>query len=127
MKKTISLLLLALVLFTSVPSLSLAAVSNSGQGSVSNSGGIQNPLGSSNKDLPAFLASLLRLAFLIGTMVAVFFIVYAGFKYVTAGGDEGAIKKAHQMLLWAAVGTAILLGAQMIAEVIKNTVQQLGA
>lgn len=122
MKKIISSVLIVFVLFSAIPNISLAA-----QPGGSNVGGITNPLGPNGKDLPTFMASLLRVAFLIGTMVAVFFIIYAGFLYVTAGGDPGKIKTAHSTLLYAAIGTAILLGAQVIADVIKNTVTQLAS
>ncbi|MES3005422.1 MAG: hypothetical protein V4664_00555 [Patescibacteria group bacterium] len=128
-------ILCAFVLTVSIPQYSFAAASNTGGTSASNSGGtsasngggIQNPLGQNNKDLASFLESLLRIVFLLGTMIAVFFIVYAGFKYVMAQGDPAKLKSAHSMLLWACVGTAILLGAQVIADVIANTVKQLGA
>jgi hypothetical protein len=88
--------------------------------------GIQNPL-NGNADFSAFLKSLLHLVFLLGTMVVVFFIIFAGFKYVTAQGNPTKISEANQMLLYCAIGAVILLGAQTIADVISSTVQQLGS
>lgn len=61
----------------------------------------------------------------IGGVVAVLMIMYAGFMYVTAQGDPGQIKKAHDALLWAVIGAAILLGALVISEAIKETIDQL--
>ncbi len=61
----------------------------------------------------------------IGGVVAVLMIMYAGFLYVTAGGDPGQIKKAHDALLWAVIGAAILLGAWVISEAISKTIDQL--
>lgn len=130
-------MLLASVLVLSLPALSLAqgGSSNSGsggssntstQGGSSNKGGITNPL-KGNADLSALMKNLLRLAFMLGTIVVVFFIILAGFKYVTAGGDMKKIEAAHAMLLWTVIGAVILLGAQTIADVIFNTVKQLGA
>lgn len=43
------------------------------------------------------------LLYLIGS-VAVLFIVFAGFNYITSGGDEKKIEKAKQILLYAIIG-----------------------
>jgi hypothetical protein len=61
----------------------------------------------------------------IGGVVAVVMIIYAGFLYVTAKGDPGQIKKAHDALLWAVIGAAILLGAWVISRAISATIDQL--
>lgn len=61
----------------------------------------------------------------IGGVVAVLMVMYAGFMYVTAAGDMTKIKKAHNALLWAVIGAAILLGAWVIAEVIEGTIKEL--
>jgi hypothetical protein len=58
--------------------------------------------------------------------VLVIYFILAGLKYVTARGDEAAIKKAHEMLKWTAVGGAILLGAEVIQKLITGTISQLG-
>lgn len=61
----------------------------------------------------------------IGGVLAVLMIMYAGFMYVTAKGDPGKIKAAHDALLWAVIGAAILLGAWVISEAIRGTINQL--
>ncbi|OHB15397.1 MAG: hypothetical protein A2431_03900 [Candidatus Zambryskibacteria bacterium RIFOXYC1_FULL_39_10] len=61
----------------------------------------------------------------IGGVVAVLMIMWAGFLYVTAKGDPGQIKKAHDALLWAVIGAAILLGAWVISQAITTTISQL--
>ena len=61
----------------------------------------------------------------IGGVIAVLMIMYAGFMYVTARGDPGRIKKAHDALLWAVIGAAILLGAWVISQAIEKTITQL--
>ena len=81
-----------------------------------------NPLGST-KDLPALLAVVLKALVQLGVPVLTLFIVWAGFKFVTAKGDPGEIKKAREMLFWAVIGGAVLLGARLIASVIDTTVR----
>ncbi len=61
----------------------------------------------------------------IGGILCVLAFIYAGFRYVTAGGSDTKIKDAHNALLYAAIGTAVLLGAKVITEVVYNTVMQI--
>jgi len=61
----------------------------------------------------------------IGGVLAVLSFIYSGLLYVTAQGNETKIKSAHQALLYTSVGTAILLGSWVIAQVIENTINQL--
>lgn len=61
----------------------------------------------------------------IGGVLAVLAFIYAGFLYVSAQGDEKKIQTAHRALLYTAIGTAVLLGAWVIANVIENTINQL--
>ena len=61
----------------------------------------------------------------IGGVLCVLAFIYAGFIYVTARGKEAQITKAHNALLFAAVGTAVLLGAWMLATVVENTIKAL--
>lgn len=83
-----------------------------------------NPIQASTLD--GFLLQLLDVVIVIGTIAVVFFIILAGFKYVTARGDEKQISSAHQTLTWTIVGAAIVLGARVIATAIQATVNQLG-
>lgn len=57
----------------------------------------------------------------IAGIVCVLAFIYSGFLYVTAGGDKTKITKAHNMLLYTAIGTALLLGAWAIATAVKST------
>ena len=61
----------------------------------------------------------------IGGVVAVVMIIYAGFLYVTASGEPAKITQAHEALKWAVIGSAILLGAWVIAKAIGATIDQL--
>ncbi len=61
----------------------------------------------------------------LGMSVAVVFIIYSGFLYVKAQGKPEEIKKAHKALTWTIVGTAVLLGAWVIAQLIGGTIDQL--
>lgn len=86
--------------------------------------GIRNPL-----KVDSF-TDLLNLVFQniilpLGTTIVVFFIVYSGFLFVVAQGNEEKLKTAKRTLLWTVIGAAVLLGASVIANVISNTIDQL--
>ena len=62
----------------------------------------------------------------IGGVLAVLAFIYSGFLYVTARGNETQLKKAHLALLYTSIGTAILLGSWVLANVICQTIGLLG-
>jgi hypothetical protein len=63
----------------------------------------------------------------IGGVIAVLMVMYAGFLFVTARGNEKQIGDAKQALFWAVIGAAILLGALVISQAISATINQLKA
>jgi hypothetical protein len=92
---------------------------------------IDNPFkcGNSNgcelKDL--LLAIVDNLVMPIGGTLCILAFIFAGFQYVLAQGNPERIKQAHRTLLYAAIGTALLLGAKVFAKVIENTINNLHA
>jgi hypothetical protein len=88
---------------------------------------IPNPLKSGNSNtLYGFISDLINgVVVPIGGVLAVLYIMYAGFLMVTARGSEEQIKKGRAAFTHAAIGTAILLGAWVIATVIENTIKSL--
>jgi hypothetical protein len=87
---------------------------------------IDNPF--KHDTIPALIETIVNdILMPIGGVVAVMMIMYAGFMYVTASGDPGKIKTAHEALKWAVIGAAILLGAWVISKAIIATVDQLRA
>ena len=71
-----------------------------------------------------FMEMIMRVTtYLIGFAIATvsITIAYAGFIYMTAGGDSGKISKAHEMFKKAAVGFIIVLSAFLIVRLIITT------
>jgi hypothetical protein len=83
---------------------------------------IENPLGPQNQTLIALIGNLLKLAAQIGAVFCVFFIIYSGFLFIKAQGKEDELTKAKSVFFWSVVGTAILLGASVVADLISGTV-----
>lgn len=61
----------------------------------------------------------------IASVAVVVWIVWAGFQFVLAQGNEKKITDAKQNLLWSLVGAGILLGAAAISAVVETTVKAL--
>ncbi len=70
------------------------------------------------------LVAILRIVMILMVPIIVFFIILAGFKYATAGGNASQVEEASRALLYAIIGGVLILGAVTISEIIKNVVLQ---
>lgn len=108
--------------------------SNSGTPGLGNSGTpspgavrsftLNNPL--NFRTLSDFITAILNAVIKIGIPIAVLFVVWAGFKFVTAQGNPEELKSARKNLVWTLVGIGIFLGAALIAEIIRQTLRTIG-
>lgn len=96
-----------------------AAAAGGGEG-VAKSVGLQNPLKA--KSITEFLLNIIEVILVFATPIIVFFIILAGFQYVIARGNPTKIETASRALLYAVIGGVLILGAFVILEVIKGTV-----
>jgi hypothetical protein len=79
---------------------------------------LKNPLQS--ETFADLIAKITQIVAKVGLPIAVIAIIYAGFLFVTARGNEEQIKTAKKAFFWAIIGTALLLGAWAIATAIKE-------
>ena len=112
MKKLFSYLLLVLLL----PTAALAQ------------GGLQytlnNPLaGSGITSVEGLLTAILNVLLVIAVPLIVFFIIFAGFNYVTAQGNPEKVKTATRSLTYAIIGGVLILGATAFATIIGGVVE----
>lgn len=87
--------------------------------------GIENPLSDDLKDIPAFIVAIINIVLLVGIPIVTLAIIYAGFLFVSAQGNTEKLGTAKKALLYSVVGAGLLLGAFVLAEAIKGTVDQL--
>lgn len=110
--------------------------SGGGSGGVSGSGGgslggtpsgmsisLINPLG--DITIQQFFLKIIQIVILFAIPIIVFFIILAGFKYVTAQGNVEQVKSATTALTWALIGGVLILGAEAILKIIQGTVASL--
>ena len=123
-KYKVLILVLFLTMIVIAPCLVLAGpADNTGTGV--SAGIFKNPLKADS--LTDLLAAMLDVVVQVGLVVIVFFIIFAGFQFVTAQGDTGKITKAREALVAVLIGSAIVLGSYAIASALKSTVEQLSA
>ncbi len=87
--------------------------------------GVCNPLNA--PDFATFVQDIANIVAAIGGVLAVIFIIYSGFLFVTARGDVKQLDEAKAAFKWTVIGTAVLLGAYVIATAIMALVQSLGS
>src|SRR3989338_11149572 len=81
---------------------------------------LENPL--SADTLFCFLKDILDVFLTIGIIIAVLFMVYAGFLFVTARGKDQQLTEAKKAFLGAVIGTAIIMGVWVLAKAIVGTI-----
>ena len=126
--------MLAAVLLLSAPGLAFAQLSggnNSGTSGGNNpglSGGntlftLQNPL--NFETFCGLLKGLFNALLIVGVPVAMFFIAYAGFLFVTARGNPDKLRIAKLNALYVTIGIGVFLGAWFLAQIIAATIRAL--
>lgn len=81
---------------------------------------IQQPLGQSATDIRLIVVNIIKAALGLLGMVALVIIIYAGFIWMTAGGNEEQIAKAKKILLNAVIGLIIILSAYGIVTFVAR-------
>lgn len=61
----------------------------------------------------------------VSIVIAVMFIIWAGLKFVMAQGKAGDIEKARQNLIYVLIGVALVVGAEVILDLLLNTVSEI--
>lgn len=115
-----------------LPVISVAQSTGSGSNTGGSSGSGSNTVITLDNPLKGFgtlqgfvEAVLNNIVLPVGSVVVVIFIIYSGFLFVTAQGNESKLEEAKHSLLTVVIGAAILLGALAISSAINGTLCQL--
>lgn len=84
---------------------------------------LENPLGYNS--IAQFLAAVLDAVVLIAFPFLVLALVYAGFLFVMAQGNESKLSEARRTFIWVLLGALLVLGAKALAAAINATVTEL--
>jgi hypothetical protein len=83
---------------------------------------LESPLRSNIITIEGLLTTILNVLLVIAVPIIVFFIIFAGFTYVTAQGNPEKIKTATRSLTYAIIGAVLILGGVAISEIIASVV-----
>lgn len=67
-------------------------------------------------DLPTLIGNLISVLLSVLGVIFVVLVVYAGFLYLTAGGEDEKVKKAKKLLSQSIIGLVIIIAAFAIAD-----------
>jgi type IV secretory pathway VirB2 component (pilin) len=71
-----------------------------------------------NKPLSAFIQDIVKYFLGFVTLIAVIYIIYAGFQLMTGGADEEKVKKARQIITYVIAGIVLMWVAYWIVDII---------
>ncbi|MBL7021879.1 IPT/TIG domain-containing protein [Patescibacteria group bacterium] len=83
--------------------------------------GAQN-IGLGDNDLKGIITNIINIALGFLGLIAVVFILYAGFMWMTAGGNADRVDRAKKILIRAIIGLIIILSAFAIATFVINSI-----
>lgn len=86
-------------------------------------GALCNPLNNITT-LEGLLLAILNIIKILMAPIIIFFIIYSGFLFVMAQGNAEELTKARRALLYALVGGVIIVGAEVITNIIENVVAE---
>ena len=73
-----------------------------------------------------FFQAVLQIAAQIGSILVVMALIYSGFLFVTARGNEEQLTTAKKALTYTVIGAIVVLGAWSFSVAISNTVNTIG-
>lgn len=79
-----------------------------------------NPL--SFTSITDMIVAIVNVVIVMSTPIIVFFLIYAGFMYVTARGNPEKLQQASKALLYGIIGGVIILASVAIMTIVKNLV-----
>lgn len=86
---------------------------------------LQNPL--KYNTISEFLTASLKAFTTIAFPIVVLMVIYSGFLFVSAQGNEEKLKKAKATIVWTIIGALIVLSASVLVTVISGTVDKIKA
>lgn len=81
----------------------------------------QNAGIASNTDLPTIVGRIINVVLGFLGIVFLVLLIYAGFQWMTAQGDEGKVKTARSMISQAVVGLVVIVAAFAISNFVLSS------
>ncbi len=92
------------------------------EGETTLAGGRCTPIFNFPDDIGAILLALFEIILRVGALIAIGFVIYAGFQLMLAQGEPDRIKGARSTIINALIGLVITLLATAIVNLISGTI-----
>lgn len=76
--------------------------------------------GLGSRDVRATIASIINVALGLLGIVALVIVLYGGFKWMTAGGNDDQVGEARKIIISGVVGLAVIFSSYAIANFVLN-------
>lgn len=73
----------------------------------------------SNKAIEKIIEWGVTTLLVISTILAIFFLIYGGIKWITSGGDQKAVESARKTVTYAIIGLCVIFASFMILNFIS--------
>ncbi len=86
---------------------------------------LRNPLNDNFSSIPQFVSGALKVMVMVALPIITLFMVYSGFLFVFAQGNQEQLAKAKTNFVYVIIGSILILGAWVFASLIGGTISQL--
>ncbi|MFA6919158.1 MAG: hypothetical protein WC244_03570 [Patescibacteria group bacterium] len=83
----------------------------------------QTASGLGDADLSTMIGTLVKAILSLLGVVAILIVLYGGFKWMTAAGDEGKVDGAKKLIISGIIGIIIVVAAYAIASFVLSAIQ----
>jgi hypothetical protein len=80
---------------------------------------LKNPI--SANSIPALIGQIINVALGIVGSLALIMFIYGGFTWMLAAGNEQAVEKGRNILVWATIGLVVIFASYSLVNFIINT------
>ena len=112
MKKILFVVLVGAFILSGLPLLEVAAQS------------VPDPIITDMGGVEGLLSFLVGWMWRLASIVVIMFLLYAGFLFVTAAGNDDQVNKAKGILKWAVIGIVVMILASSVMVVLENFIKQ---
>ena len=74
--------------------------------------------GEGNEVLSNVIGTAISIAFFIAVLVALFYLIWGGIKWILSGGDKGAVETARGTIIAAVIGLIVTFAAYFILNLV---------
>jgi hypothetical protein len=96
-----------------------SAMSGGGNVSGGSATSLSNPLGSTNT-VPKLIGNIINGALGVVGSLALLMFIYGGFTWMLAAGNEQAVEKGKNILMWAAIGLVVIFASYSLVSFVIN-------